>query len=534
MPFPKVPDFDQCSFQYQKQRTASLVMLEHVAELSREHGKRGEPPAGLDLLASNAMALDPTSHPNASAQRFEGLAGRLPQPAVSPCPPRPKLQGRVIQATRVEEVTLPSLLRLCLWYDKPLVVCCLADTPFKPLLRSIFLKVTEPFLDRAVFVLAEDPELYEYATTQHINTLKGTRITYYVDHAMRALNPTDSFNWGPINHRLDDQAGLTKFLEEHLLLEATRRDTVVPCAGREGEAARRKRRPSRKRARAMLKEAAKGELPLPPRPATPLQVPLLDPLPMENFAAVPRLTGVSSLEFVHRYFLRGHPVVLTDGMDSWPAFKTWNRVWMNKRFKKEIVEDGYRADDDVASNWIVASPLLRKKLARWYSLPYLWNLGCREGNCTDAPLRGVHEGANVSSTAPMAAPYFYGSPNKGYASKTGSRTEAPGHQLPPDLQRAAGGDQAVGALAAAWHGPGVEAHGSDTAPRGHHTMVLGVVARSPDDRRQPQLGVHGLLLPPRAHALPVGESQVSFEPALLRDVWDCVEVADGAALRREN
>jgi len=334
MPFPKVPDFDRCSFHYQKQRAASLVMLEHVAELGREHDKRGEPPAGLDLLASNAMALDPTSHPNASAQRFEGLAGRLPQPSVSPCPPRPKLQGRVVQATKVEEVTFPSLLRLCLWYDKPLVVCCLANTPFRPVLRSIFLKVTEPFLDRAVFVLAEDPDLYEYAITQHINTLKGTRVAYYADHAMRALNPTDSFNWDPINHRLDDQAGITKFLEEHLLLEATRRDTIVPCAGSEGEAARRKRRPSRKRAKAMLKEAAKGELPLPPRPATPLQVPFVDPLPMEDFAAVPRLTGVSSIEFVHRYFLRGHPVVLTDGMESWPAFKTWNRVWMNKRFRK--------------------------------------------------------------------------------------------------------------------------------------------------------------------------------------------------------
>merc|ERR1711988_1654471 len=104
-------------------------------------------------------------------------------------------------------------------------------------------------------------------------------------------------------------------------------------------------------------------------------------------------------------------------MKSWPAYKTWNRVWMNKRFGKEIVKDGYGANDSVASNWIVSSRLLRKKMARWYHLPYLWNLGCKAGNCTDAPLRGVNEGPNISSTAPMAAPYFYGSPSKAYASK---------------------------------------------------------------------------------------------------------------------
>ncbi|CAK0828838.1 unnamed protein product [Prorocentrum cordatum] len=192
------------------------------------------------LLAPRTMALDPTSHPNASAQRFEGLAGRLPQPSVSPCPPRPKLQGRVVQATKVEEVTFPSLLRLCLWYDKPLVVCCLANTPFRPVLRSIFLKVTEPFLDRAVFVLAEDPDLYEYAITQHINTLKGTRVAYYADHAMRALNPTDSFNWDPINHRLDDQAGITKFLEDRRTTSSWRPRAATPSCPAPARRARRR------------------------------------------------------------------------------------------------------------------------------------------------------------------------------------------------------------------------------------------------------------------------------------------------------
>merc|ERR1712032_247300 len=136
---------------------------------------------------------------------------------------------------------------------------------------------------------------------------------------------------------------------------------------------------------------------------------------MEDYIAVPRLNGVSSFEFMNRYFLRGHPVILEDGMETWPAFRTWNRVWMNKKFKKEIVEDGYGADDAVASNWIVANRLLRKKMARWHFQPYLWNLGCKEGNCTDTPLRGIHEGKNMSSTSPMSAPYFYGSPNQGFA-----------------------------------------------------------------------------------------------------------------------
>lgn len=47
---------------------------------------------------------------------------------------------------------------------------------------------------------------------------------------------------------------------------------------------------------------------------------------------IDRRSGLTVEEFITEYFIPNKPVVLTDVVTEWPAYKNWNKEALNERF----------------------------------------------------------------------------------------------------------------------------------------------------------------------------------------------------------
>lgn len=56
-----------------------------------------------------------------------------------------------------------------------------------------------------------------------------------------------------------------------------------------------------------------------------------------DFASIPRVSGLSSHEFLHHYYALNRPIIIEDVASHWPAMKKWNIDFLRKHFGKEQV-----------------------------------------------------------------------------------------------------------------------------------------------------------------------------------------------------
>lgn len=386
LPFPSLPDFDRCTYHYLKQRAGSRIVQEAAAaEVSTTESDKTE------ILRRISTALSPLiGHRDLASVMFSGAVENSTSLGDTDCPTRPKLPSAVFHARTTDEISFVNLFRLTVWYHKPMLFFSVADSPSKATLRKAFLDIVEEYEGELIFVLADSHELYKYSINDHRNLLSGKAVSYYLTHALRALHPVGSFNFEPVGASMEDHPSkVAKAVAGLLKSDKHETDTAPPCSNDV---------PARSFAGDVQDSLKPFNILIAEGSGT------LDP--NEKFLEVPRASGMSSLDFLHRYFLKGMPVVVTDAMHTWPGFGKWTRKWLFKKYKKQIGKDGYSDDEKVAGNWIVGTKKVRKQLQKGYSLPYFLDLGCpRDGSGHN----------NISATAPLTSEYFYHTPTTNFA-----------------------------------------------------------------------------------------------------------------------
>jgi len=98
-----------------------------------------------------------------------------------------------------------------------------------------------------------------------------------------------------------------------------------------------------------------------------------------TYIPVERVSDISPLEFLHRFALRGLPVVVEDALDTWPCLN-WTKQSLDRKFSRELAADEARwGNDSVSGMWQPSDPKVRAVMKREYGVPYFMDLGLISG-----------------------------------------------------------------------------------------------------------------------------------------------------------